>query len=89
MKKTTTFILATLIAAFILSVAPSISAHDEHKHEKTYKPGTCVVSGDDLEEMGKPFVFNHEGKEIKLCCKSCRKDFDKDPGKYLRKLEGK
>ena len=38
--------------------------------------------------MGKPFVFTHEGQEIKLCCKSCQKDFTKDPAKYLKKLEG-
>jgi YHS domain-containing protein len=34
-------------------------------------------------------VFKHEGREIKLCCKDCRKDFDKDPAKYLKKLDEK
>jgi YHS domain-containing protein len=24
---------------------------------------------------------------VKLCCKSCKKDFDKDPAKYLKKLD--
>ena len=36
----------------------------------------------------KPFAFTHEGQEIKLCCKSCKKDFTKDPAKYLKKLDG-
>jgi hypothetical protein len=36
--------------------------------------------------MGKPFVFEHKDQEIKLCCKSCKKDFDKDPAKYLKKM---
>jgi hypothetical protein len=22
-----------------------------------------------------------------MCCKDCRKDFDKDPAKYIKKLE--
>lgn len=26
---------------------------------------------------------------VKLCCKDCRKDFDKDPAKYLKKLSDK
>jgi YHS domain-containing protein len=36
----------------------------------------------------KTFVFVHEGQEIKLCCKSCKKKFDKDPASYLKKLAG-
>ena len=37
--------------------------------------------------MGEPFVFMHEGQEIKLCCKSCQKDFKKTPNKFLNKLK--
>jgi hypothetical protein len=53
---------------------------------KPYKPDICMVSGEKLGEMGKPVVFVYQGQEIKLCCKSCRKKFDKDPAKYLKKL---
>jgi len=56
---------------------------------KPYPLKTCIVSGDDLGEMGDPFVFTYKGQEIKLCCKPCKKDFDKDPGKYLKLLDGK
>jgi len=48
---------------------------------------TCPVSGDKLGEMGKPFVFEYKGREVKLCCKNCKKDFDKDPAKYIKKIE--
>jgi YHS domain-containing protein len=61
----------------------------EETKAKRYAPTTCIVSGDKLGEMGKPVVFEYKGQEIKLCCKDCRKDFDKDPAKYLKKLEGK
>ena len=45
---------------------------------------TCPVSGEKLGEMGKPYVFVYQGQEIKLCCPGCKKDFDKDPDKYMK-----
>lgn len=45
---------------------------------------TCPVSGEKLGEMGKPFTFVYKDQEVKLCCKSCKKDFDKDPEKYMK-----
>jgi len=48
---------------------------------------TCPVSGDKLGEMGQPYVFVYQGQEIKLCCSGCKKDFDKDPAKYLKKIQ--
>jgi YHS domain-containing protein len=53
---------------------------------KAYPLSTCIVSGEKLGEMGEPFVFVHQGQEIKLCCKSCKKKFDKSPETYLKKL---
>jgi hypothetical protein len=54
---------------------------------KPYPLKTCVVSGEKLGEMGDPYVFTHEGREVKLCCKSCLKDFNKAPAKYVKKME--
>jgi YHS domain-containing protein len=45
---------------------------------------TCPVSGDKLGEMGAAYVFSYKGQEIKLCCKGCKKDFDKNPDKYIK-----
>lgn len=45
---------------------------------------TCPVSGEKLGEMGKPVTFTCQDQEVKLCCKGCKKDFDKDPAKYLK-----
>jgi hypothetical protein len=54
---------------------------------KPYPLKTCIVSDEKLDgDMGKAYVFLHEGQEIKLCCKSCLKDFNKDPAKYIKKL---
>jgi YHS domain-containing protein len=77
-----------LTATFL--AAPLVSFADEKKKDtpKPYPLDKCIVSDEKLGEMGKPFVFTYEGQEIKLCCKSCQKDFNKDPKKYLKKLEG-
>ena len=47
----------------------------------------CPVSGEKLDSMGKPYVFIYQGQEVKLCCSGCKKDFDKDPAKYLKKIQ--
>lgn len=83
-----TFASLSTPAAFAGDTRPQ--AKEEKKEEvKPYEPDTCIVSDEKLGDMGKPVVFVHEGQEIKLCCKGCRKDFDKDPAKYLKKLEKK
>jgi len=53
---------------------------------KPYPLKTCLVSGEELGKMGEPFRLTYKGQEIKLCCKGCEKDFNKDPEKYLQKM---
>jgi len=64
------------------------SRADDQKIEKTkpYPLDTCLVCGMKLGDMGKPYVFVYQGQEIKVCDKSEKKDFDKDPDKYMKKL---
>lgn len=100
MKIKTTF-NATLVAALSIISMPITSAEEvkppvkevksEERKEavKHYKFDTCIVSDEKLGEMGKPYVFTHEGQEIKMCCKNCKGKFDKDPALYLKKLEVK
>ena len=55
---------------------------------KPYPLSKCIVSGDKLGgDMGKPFVFAYQDREIKLCCKSCQKDFDKDAAEFTKKID--
>lgn len=55
---------------------------------KPYPLKTCVVSGEKFGgDMGDPYVFTHEGREVKLCCKGCLDDFKKDAAKYVKKME--
>lgn len=80
-------LLATAAVAVVISISTGrVSAEEKKAAAKPYPLNKCIVSDEKLGEMGQPFVFTHEGQEIKLCCKSCQKDFQKDPAKYLKKL---
>src|SRR5512138_2657529 len=82
-------ILAPALAIAVLA-GPFVSMAADQKTKPKLKPytlKTCVVSGEKLGGMGDAYVFEHEGREIKLCCKSCLKDFKKDPAKYIKKIE--
>ena len=84
-------ILKALTVALLLTsfgAAPLIGFAAEGKEKlKPYTLENCVVSGDKLGEMGKPFVYEYKGREIKFCCKNCVKDFNKEPAKYVKKIE--
>ncbi len=53
---------------------------------KPYPLNTCLVCGMKLGEMGEACVFVYKGQQIKVCDKSEKADFDKDPDKYMKKL---
>ena len=87
MKTFKSLFAAGLVAGVCLPLA---AFADDAKADKKdgYPLTTCVVSGEKLGgEMGKPFIYTHEGREVRLCCKGCLKDFKKDPAKYLKKLD--
>ncbi len=80
----TKFILAC--AAMLALGAMTATADDQKPAPTPDKMTTCPVSGDKLGEMGKPYVFEYKGREVKLCCPDCKKDFDKEPEKYMKKI---
>jgi hypothetical protein len=82
----TKFIPVMLLAVGLSSYCLAADADAKTEKPKEDKLATCPVSGDKLGEMGKPFVFIYKDQEVKLCCKSCKKDFDKDPAKYMKKI---
>ena len=97
--KNHSIILTALLALFVFTPVSALQADEKPQSAPAAEPAkpkvkpyplkTCVVSDDELGSMGKPVVFVHKGQEINLCCKACRKDFNKDPEKYLKKLEPK
>jgi hypothetical protein len=83
--------IVRLLAPF-LALAVCSFAHENSPSPST-APATCIVSGDKLGEMGQPvkYTYNQAGqpdRELEFCCKDCIADFEKDPGRYLAKLDG-
>jgi YHS domain-containing protein len=90
MKHVTSFWKSVVGAGVLLAVvelACADPAEDKSAKPKPYPLKTCAVSGEKLGEMGAPYVFTYQGRELKLCCKGCLKDFNKEPAKYIKKLE--
>lgn len=81
---------AGLALAAALIVIPAISRAADTNSAAAAKPDmlkTCPVSGEKLGEMGKPYTFVYSNQTVNLCCPMCKPDFDKDPQKYLKKIE--
>jgi len=53
----------------------------------SYPIKTCLVSGDELGGMGETVDALYGDRLVRFCCKGCVKSFNKNPGKYLPKLE--
>ena len=96
--KTTLLIVGSFAAALSLSLS---SCGDDKSSTENTEPETktapesadayplkvCVVSGEELGSMGKPVVIDHNGTEVRFCCKDCVADFNKEPEKYLAMLK--
>ena len=85
-KTLTASILAVAFAAAPLTTLAAEAKGKESKGLKPYPLETCVVSGEKLGGMGEAFVFAHQGQEIQLCCKDCKKKFDQDPTKFMAQI---
>lgn len=79
--------MKTLGKFLLLGITLSLASCEKAPLSGSYPLTTCIVSGEKLDSMGDPYVFTHEGTEVRLCCESCRDDFDKEPAKYLVKLK--
>jgi len=80
--------LVTFVVAGAFALAVFAADEKPAAKVKPYPLKTCIVSDESIGgEHGEPYVFVHEGQEIKLCCKPCLKDFNKEPAKYLKKIE--
>ena len=82
------FILAVVLTASLCAFSVASRADDStNAPAKPYPLKTCLVCGMELGMMdSNPFMFVYKGQEIKLCDKSEKADFDKNPDKYLKKL---
>jgi YHS domain-containing protein len=66
--------------------APVAAAKKAAPKPKPYPLETCLVTGDDLDEMDERVSTVHDGQVFEFCCKPCLKKFNKNPGKYVKLL---
>ena len=74
--------LTHLLALVLLSTGLVVAADTGAPASYPFKK--CVVSDEALGGMGKPFKVTYEGTDVYLCCKSCLKDFNKEPAKFVK-----
>jgi hypothetical protein len=81
--------IVTLAVVTLGLITTAVVAPAADQKAKPYPLKTCVVSDEEINDKGdmKPFAFVQDGREVKLCCKSCLKDFNKDKAKYMAKIE--
>ncbi len=86
MKLTKHILTAVLLTGLAVG---ALSARADEAKAKPYPLKTCIVSGEEINDKGdmKPHAFVVEGQEVKLCCKGCLKDFNKDKAGFLKKIE--
>ena len=83
-----------VVVGFMVMSSALPFASEDHAHGKSSKTfsgdpyylTTCPVTGQALGSMGKPVVYNHEGREIRFCCSGCVGQFKKEPQKFVNKI---
>ena len=65
----------------------SLAEEDLTAQKAAYPLKVCLVEGSELDAMGEPAEYVHEGRLVMFCCKSCIEDFQADPAKYLAQLD--
>ena len=85
MKLTKVIVVTTLIAGVLAAPLTLLAAEKKAEKIKPYPLKTCIVADDKLDKDA--VSFEYKGREYKLCCEGCRKDFDKEPAKFVKKLE--
>ena len=86
--------LSALTAASLLLLSSTFAADQpvSDSAKAAYPLTTCLVSGDKLSEMGTPidYIYKQPGKPdrlVRFCCKDCIEEFEKEPAKYLKKID--
>ena len=60
------------------------SVHEEETADASKSQTICPVMGG---EINKTLYADYEGKRTYLCCAACLEEFNKNPEKYIKKLE--
>lgn len=82
------FLIHAALGAVLLTSAAPEDADIIAAQLPTYPLETCPISGEAFGgDMGDPINLVHEGQFVRLCCKGCIKDFNKDPAPTLAMIK--
>lgn len=76
--------LIALVVCCTLTV--TYGADEKKKAEKKPKPVNTICPLMD-EKIDPEVTTQYKGKTVAFCCADCIKDFNKDPAKYMKKVE--
>lgn len=92
-------LILSSIAVALLATAAVVMAADKPRRGPATRPSAaatqaaakpvnkyCAVEGKDHEIDPKVTVI-YKGKVIGFCCRDCVEEFEKDPEKYMKRLE--
>ncbi len=84
------FCCANCVGTFEKDLKSSMKILDEKivaAQKDTYPLKTCVVSGEELGSMGDPIYHVYKNRLVEFCCGNCESTFNKDPEKFLQKID--
>ena len=70
-------------------VTDAMAALSETDRAAALAQKVCPVSGETLGGMGTPIKVTVKGRDVFLCCPSCREKLEANPDEYLAKLDAK
>ena len=80
-------ITLTLLAVAAMLGSVTFAAAADPGVPKDYPLTKCPVSDEAFGGDMIPYKVTHEGTDVWLCCKSCLKDFKKDPAKFAKMVK--
>jgi len=77
-KRTKIVIVSLVVLAFLFAGSGVVLAKETKEAER------CVVMGG---KINKDVYVDYEGQRVYFCCAACIDEFNKNPEKYLKKME--
>ena len=68
-------------------IAQAIALLPEAERPVAEAQKVCPVGDGPLGSMGMPYKVTVGGRDVYLCCEGCKATIEKDPDKYLAKLD--
>ena len=85
MKSAAFFLLLASVCATTTFAADKPATDPKAATARPYVLKMCLVSDEKLDKGDPTFIY--KGREIRVCCEGCVKDFQKEPEKYLKLID--